>query len=39
MDRCMLKQRAWNKKIYSYFVELGFLKCKSKYGVYVQADA
>ena len=28
--------RAWNKKIDSYLVELGFVKCKSKYGVYVQ---
>ena len=33
-----LKQapRAWNKKIDSYLVELGFVKCKSEYGVYVQ---
>jgi len=31
--------RAWNKKIYSYLVELVFKKCKPKYGVYVQADA
>ncbi|XP_050908598.1 uncharacterized protein LOC127122277 [Lathyrus oleraceus] len=27
--------RAWNKKIDRYLVELGFLKCRSKYGVYV----
>ena len=31
--------RAWNKKIYSYLVELGFTKCKLKYGVFVQPDA
>ena len=33
-----LKQapRAWNKKIDSYLVELGFIKYKSEYGVYVQ---
>jgi len=36
-----LKQapRAWNKKIDSYLIELGFTKCKSEYGVYVQAVA
>jgi len=36
-----LKQapRAWNKKIDSYLVEIGFTKCKSEYGVYVQAVA
>jgi len=36
-----LKQapRAWNKKIDSYLVELGFTKCKSEYGVYVQTVA
>lgn len=27
---------AYNKKIDSYLVELGFIKCKSEYGVYVQ---
>jgi len=36
-----LKQapRAWNKKLDSYLVELGFTKCKSEYGVYVQEVA
>ena len=31
--------RAWNKKIDSYLVELGFVKYKSEYGVYVQVVA
>lgn len=32
-----LKQapKAWNKKIDSYLVELGFIKCRSEYDVYV----
>ena len=30
---------AWNKKIDSYFFELGSVKCKSEYGVYVQVVA
>ena len=36
-----LKQapRAWNKKIDSFLVELGFVKCKFEYGVYVQVVA
>lgn len=28
--------RAWNKKIDSYLVKLGFVKCKYEYGVYVK---
>ncbi|PNY18017.1 copia-type polyprotein [Trifolium pratense] len=33
-----LKQapRAWNKRIDGFLVKLGFIKCKSEYGVYVQ---
>lgn len=29
--------RTWNKIIVSFLVESGFIKCKSEYGVYVQA--
>jgi len=31
-----LKQalRAWNKKIYSFLLQKGFIKCVNKYGIY-----
>jgi hypothetical protein len=36
-----LKQasRAWNKRIDSYLVKLGFSKCSTEYGVYTSGKA
>ena len=36
-----LKQapRAWNKRIDSFLIEVGFKKCVSEHGVYVKSDA
>jgi len=33
-----LKQalRAWNQRIYSFFMQIGFVKCISELGVYVK---